>query len=335
MNFCRNRSSSILALTLWALGFLSVMGLILGTGVRQKMSLVKSLTFRNNLHYIADAGIKRAVFELQRDVTLEDSLRESWSSNPALFKDIRVGLGNFNVYYVFLNRDGSREQIFGIVDEERKINLNTAKLAVIKSIIEQVLEYDESRAEELAASIVDWRDSDNSLSIPIGSAEDRYYQSLRQPYDCKDYRFEVFEELLLVKGMDVCAYEGLKDFITIFGDGKININTAPRQILLALGIRDAVVEKILLFRAGEDGKEATQDDNIFDTPSNIVARLSQFESLSPDEVSSLSNLVARGVFSTSSYNFMINSQAAIGENLKRQIVCVVNKDGDTLYWRQL
>ena len=102
-----------------------------------------------------------------------------------------------------------------------------------------------------------------------------------------------------------------------------------------MGIDDKVVEKIFLFRAGEDRKLDTDDDNIFDVPSSIVAHLSQFLSLSVDEVTSLSNLVAKGVLGTYSYNFMVRSHASIGEtSLSKQIICVVNKDGQILYWEE-
>ena len=160
------RKGSLLALTLWALCFLSVLGLHMSLGVRQKMSLVKTLASRDNLYYIADTGIKRAVFELSKDLTLQDSLIESWSNNPGAFKGIKAGIGQCDVYYEFINTEGQNEQRFGLVDEERKININKAKLSVIKRLINQVLSYDDTRAQDLAASIVDWRDSDSFLSLP-------------------------------------------------------------------------------------------------------------------------------------------------------------------------
>ena len=351
------KKSSILALTLWALCLLSLLGLYLGTGVRQKMSLVKRLTTGDSLYYIADVGVKAAIFELLQDETAQDFLSERWSNNPDVFKDIRVGAGRCNVYYEFLNRDGLRRQRFGIVDEESKININKAELPVIERLIREVLNYDETGSQELAASIVDWRDSDSFLSIPIGSAEDSYYQNLKQPYDCKDFKFQEFRELLLVKGMDEEIFEKLRGFITIFGEGSVNINTAQRQVFSALGIADELLEKIFLYRAGKDEKEDTKDDQIFDIPSNIVAQLSQYVSLSVDEVASLSNIVSRGLLTTYSYNFMVNSYAAmggvrltglgtqpaageeseaaaVGRGSVKQITCVVNRKAQILYWHE-
>jgi hypothetical protein len=53
--------------------------------------------------------------------------------------------------------------------------------------------------DEIADSIIDWRDTDEQVSAT--GAESEYYQSLQPPYQCKNGPFETVEELLLVKGM--------------------------------------------------------------------------------------------------------------------------------------
>ena len=325
--------ASILLFTLWALFLLAVFGVYLGRGVRQRIELVKSITTRRNLYCIAEAGIQKGIFELMKDQTVYDALGEEWSNNPAEFQDIKVGLGKFNVGYDYYNKEGEEEFWFGIADEERKININTSSRLIIQKLFEVVTGVDETKAQELAASIVDWRDKDSFLSIPIGSAEDMYYNSREEPYDSKDAEFQVYEELLLVKGMDKELYDKIKRFITLYGNGVININTASHYVLLALGIDEILIDKIIAYREGDDEMPGTADDNIFDISSNIVATLSQSYSLSPSEVSTLSNLVSGGVLGTNSYNFMIDSTATIGA-MKKEIVCVVNREGKVISWRE-
>ncbi|RKY28260.1 MAG: hypothetical protein DRP61_02150 [Candidatus Omnitrophota bacterium] len=326
-----SKNSSILIFILWSLIFLSFLGVYLSLGVRQKISLVKRLTFRDNLLFIAEAGVKKAILELAKDSGFPDFLKENWSNNPAVFQKIKVGLGGFNVFYQ--TPEGER---YGLIDEERKININKADFLVLKRLLEIVGGLEETEAQELSASIVDWRDKDSFLSIPVGSAEDRYYQNLRKPYDCKDSDFEVIEELGLVKGMNKDIFEKIKDFITVYGAGSVNINTAPRQVLLSLGLREELIDKIISFRRGDDDIEGNSDDNFFDIPSNIPAKLSQFTPLSSEEVAQLSNLAAKGVFTTSSYYFRVRSQAYIeGTNLKKEVVCVVDRKGKILSWREL
>src|SRR5262249_10422864 len=53
--------------------------------------------------------------------------------------------------------------------------------------------------EDIANSILDWLDPDDSPRT--SGAENDYYQSLSQPYSCKNGPLDSLEELLLVKGV--------------------------------------------------------------------------------------------------------------------------------------
>jgi len=94
-----------------------------------------------------------------------------------------------------------------------------------------------------------------------------------------------------------------------------------------------LVDKIISFRRGEDEVEATADDNIFSSPSNIVEELSQYYDLSTQEIASLSSLVTAGKISTSSSNFMIRSVAQLYKR-ESQIICIVNREGQILSWKE-
>lgn len=103
--------------------------------------------------------------------------------------------------------------------------------------------------------------------------------------------------------MDKNIFEKLKNYITIYGSGKINVNTASGVVLLALGINQDLVDKIVSFRLGEDGIIGSSDDNIFEAPSNIVPKLSQFSHLSDSEIAQISVIVDQYLV-TNSNNFM-------------------------------
>ncbi len=328
-----NKKASILVLTLWVLCFLALFGLYLGQGVRQKLALAKRISFGSNMYYIADAGVKKTISILLQDDNDYDSLKDDWSNNPTIFEKTKVGLGTFTVSYDYLDGDKGARERFGCIDEERKLNINTARRHTIQKLIEIVASVDTSQAQGIAAAIVDWRDADSMLSVPKGSAEDSYYDDLKEEYDCKDAPFEVLDELLLVKGMDRKLFNKIKDFITIYGSGKININTTSEEVLLAFGIDERTAGKIIEYRKGEDGLLATSDDNIFSVPAQIVSKLSQFASLSDRQTATLSNVVSLGVFDTISDVFLIRSIARIG-SLEKEISCIVQKNGSILYWRE-
>ena len=133
--------------------------------------------------------------------------------------------------------------------------------------------------------------------------------------------------------MDQQIYDQVKRFITVYGDGRININTAPREVLQALGISDYVVSGILMFRKGGDMMAGTGDDDIFIQPGTITSRLSQAYDMSPTELASLSNLVSEGKFVTKSENFMIRSQAGLNRHEgMTTIVAVTDRTGKIKYW---
>jgi general secretion pathway protein K len=57
-------------------------------------------------------------------------------------------------------------------------------------------------------SILDWRDADDFYRIH--GAENDYYQSLKEPYRCKNGNFDSIEELLLVRGITPALFYGRK-----------------------------------------------------------------------------------------------------------------------------
>lgn len=84
-----------------------------------------------------------------------------------------------------------RQYDYGVVDEASKLNINSASYDTLMKL--------PNMTSELAASIVDWRDADDTVTNGDG-AENEYYLVLDDPYYCKNANFETLEELLLVKG---------------------------------------------------------------------------------------------------------------------------------------
>jgi DNA uptake protein ComE-like DNA-binding protein len=311
----------------------------MGFGVRQKIMLVKKLDERSRLHFIAEAGVMKAIAQVKYGGFKDFPcfLSGDWSNNASLFKDVYVGGGSFSVCYDEAIQQGGRvvsDKRYGAIDEARKVNINRAGIKLLQKLFMVVLSFDDQKAQELAASIIDWRDPDSELTIPLGSAEASYYRSLKFPYEAKDANFETIEELLLVKGMDSATFENIRDYITIYGNGRININTASRSVLLAVDFSEDMADKIIAFRRGKDKVEATVDDGLFNEPSDIAPVLSQVYSLSDDDVAKVSAIAEQYLATKSSY-FSIKSRASL-QNRKNnfEIACVINYNGKVLYWQE-
>lgn len=334
--FIRRNKASILIVALWSLCALSVFAVILGYEIRQKINLVKRLDERARLHLIADSGVKASISKLRAEIVKSyDSLQDQWSNDIGAFKNINIDAGTYNICYN--NRDsvsGNIEMRWGIIDEERKININKASISVLERLFHIVLKLDEIDAQELAAAIVDWRDSDSELSIPIGSAEDSYYSGQAYPYEAKDANFEVLEEIILVKGMSKEIFREIKEYLTIYGNGRVNVNTASRQVLLSLGLDESIVEKIIQFRSGNDNEGDSAENNIFTEPLSIVPKLSQHVNLSDSEVAVLS-VIAEQLLCVNSDNFMIRCVSSLNNRKDTtELSCVVNRKGKILYSRE-
>jgi general secretion pathway protein K len=171
---------------------------------------------------LAEAGTAAARVALREDAKNNDydTLDEVWS-RPV--PPIELGDGTI---------------IVNVEDEERKINLNRLilpngnapdeqKLAVFRRLL-SILDIDPS----LADAVVDWLDNDEAPRV--GGAESSYYLSLPYPYKAKNDLFDTLDELRLIRGMTPERFKKLSPFVTLHSSGMININTAPKEILMAL-----------------------------------------------------------------------------------------------------
>jgi len=104
-------------------------------------------------------------------------------------------------------------------------------------------------------SIIDWTDSDDQveylpfIKIDNLGAESSYYSQLKPPYRCRNKSLETTEELLLVKGVTPQIFDCIRDYLTVYGDGKINVNCAPKLVLESLSENiDAALAQLIIDR---------------------------------------------------------------------------------------
>jgi len=336
----KKQSGSILILALWTLTFLSVFAVHIGINIRQRAGLLSRIENRSKLERIAESGIKKAIALLRHDLRQNKRVYTAYGKqyrhhNNDKFKDIEVGEGSFNVRYPFYYGFSMQfDDRYGIVDEDSKININLAQPIVMKRLFEEVLDLGEDEAKRMTEAIIDWRSFGESA--PTGFYSDEYYQNLEFPYFPKDAYFEVLDEIKLVEGITEEVYAKIEPFITIYGDGLVNINTATPNVLLALGLDPVVVNKVLTVRRSFDGQEATLDDYIFRRPFDVASEMQNSIQLDPPELKQLDALNAGGMIKTNSFFFKIRSQAQL--DLKKgsfEIVCIYNVvENRVEYWRE-
>jgi type II secretory pathway component PulK len=272
---------AVVILVLWILAILALLGLGLGYAATLDQRLVGYQRDRLTALYLAKAGYFRALAELKRDATPQvDSFLDPWADNPEAFREAALGEGSVTVSYPLRGEGGVDEVVYGVVDEERRVNLNTAPKAVLVRV--------PGMTGEIADAIVDWR-----AERALGESRDR--------------AFEVLEELLLVEGMTDEVLQAVRPWVTIYGDGKVNLNTAPREVLKALGLGADLVDKLLRFRSGLDGVRGTGDDQMFASLTSAGSQLTAFDSLTPQETAELTNLIAQNRLKVTSSFFRIHA----------------------------
>lgn len=85
----------------------------------------------------------------------------------------------------------------------------------------------------LADTLSDWIDMDDDPR-PWGAETYDYYQSLTPGYRAKGAPLDTLEEALLIKGFDPDVFRKLSGFTTVYTSGKVNINTASKEVIMAL-----------------------------------------------------------------------------------------------------
>ena len=92
-----------------------------------------------------------------------------------------------------------------------------------------------SEADAVVSAIEDWVDVDDKVRLPYG-AEDNEYMSLELPYRAANGAMRSISELRLIQGMTPEIWDKVSPFLTTLPipDAKVNINTAPAEVLKAI-----------------------------------------------------------------------------------------------------
>jgi hypothetical protein len=330
------RRASILLIALWALFILSGFAVILGFQVRQKMVLVKRLESRGKLYSIADAAVSIAAAEAKKYAKLENCSLKNLLSKGSSSKDISIADG-FCSFVRPVPEPAGADQIaaYGLIDEESKININKADMRVLMFLMQAALGVDDVEAQELAASLIDWRDADSELSVPLGSAEDSYYRNGKYPYEAKDAPFETLEEVCLVKGFNANIFEKLRNYITIYGSGRVNINTAGRVVLLSLGFSPMMVDRVISARAGKDGVAGTEDDVVFISTAEVAPAVTQTGGVSVSELAAFNDVLERfATVQSTAFEAHCVARSA-GDKSSAEVFCVIDAKGHLLAYRRI
>jgi len=205
---------------------------------------------RRRVDYLTQSGIAIAEMLLEKrnsvsSTSLADENEDRWKA-PAL----RLKRGQSAVIDETIE-DGVVH--VEIIPEEARWNINLLVGSKYDEVWEQIFTNAGIPQEYFSRLIECWHDWVDEDSIPgRDGAEDDYYATLDPPYKARNRQIDTVDELLLIKNFNNAILnggilnpeeeskelqihvKGIKELFTTYGDGKINVNSAPMEVLMTV-----------------------------------------------------------------------------------------------------
>ena len=240
-----SRSGSALLAVLWLSAALSVIALTVASTVRGEVDRAATASDDTHAFFLAEGAIERAILYMQ------------WSTAyPPTVYYVR---GMTPLHFRFPAGEASVE----IIPESSKLNLNSAPPADLFRLL-VALDVPPDRAELITSAIVDWR------VTPRGNQPtpfDLFYLQQNPSFASPHASFQDIEELLLVRGMTPDLFYGtwdrdeqqkpprlvrrigLRDCVSVYSNGSLDVNTTPVPVLVAVGLAPEAAAAILQQRS--------------------------------------------------------------------------------------
>ena len=301
---------------------------------------------------IAAAGILTAIAvefidDAQNDVRLVEAFRDDFKARWAIRAPVAIAialLGEENGGFTGLTQKwanlneillvGDIRVRFQIKDESAKVNLNalvSGNEIQRKRTLELLKNYFKRKGlgSELVSYLRDWVDRDSDEGDT--GAENSYYRSLPKPYDVKNQELDSLAEISLIKGftgkiLTALGFEvragvpdlGLNHLFTVFSDGRVNLNTADRQILenLTENFPPNFIRDLL------ERRETNPIQKIEEIRTMTGMNEELFNKISP-------------LLTVKSNYFSVTSEATSGR-IKKRLVAIIKKEGKrarVIFWR--
>ncbi len=268
------RGGAALIVALWTVLILS---LLIG-GMAYEMRIEAGMTSyarkRLKAQVAARGGVEYAKFLLAK--SFETSAFEEDDPEKEAFrilaKNLERGIGATGVEV----KMGDSQATVDVLPESGRRNVNTLQDEDWEELLDQA-GVPEEDWPNLIDGFMDWTDAGDEHRLNGAEEDDAYYKD--QGYKPKNAPLDTVDEILLIKGFTPAIVyggppadpkgeplRGIAHLLTTFGDGKVNVNTATRDVLLTLTagngktLTDYEIEDILKFRLGDDGMPNTKDD---------------------------------------------------------------------------
>ena len=293
-------SGMALAVVLMVMAILTAMVVEFASGVQLKTDMLDNWYSLQRLSLAADSGVSVAskiVIEIQKkntDKSKNNDMDVSLTLPPYQFFEDPMTVA------LDIQDENARFNVNKLVKDNGELN-NYEYDSMYEAFL-RMLEHLELDAE-VADRIVDWIDPDEMSRVAGSELESR------------NAALASVEEVSQIAGIDSSTYAKLKPYITVHGNGKININLAAVPVLMALSpeMGEDMAELIIKSR------EKDRFRSVGDLNSAVPGYPRMKDKL---------KIVFTGD------RFRVTSIAQDTDGLVRAVECVLDPDGKVVYWRE-
>lgn len=238
-----SRDGFALVAAIWLVVAMAVLGTEIAALARVRRLTVANAIERERAEAAANAGAEHARARLVRRLTSptlspgsgnNTANRDPWHHVHTVLAD-SVTLGDAR-YRVTL------------VDANALLNVNVADESQLRRFF-AAMRIDAGTADQLAQSIVDWRDADSF--VHLHGAEAREYLRAGLAALPRNAPLVRVEELRDVYGMTPALFDRIRPLVTVRGSGQVNLNSAPPAVLMSLpGFTEEVALAAVRLRQG-------------------------------------------------------------------------------------
>jgi general secretion pathway protein K len=267
----RSREGAALIVALWVLIILSLIVGSFAFEAKLDAMLVSYKRKKYQTEMLAKSGIEyaRALLDAARsakELEIADLAEDPDGFNQAALyiqrslsttTEIELGNGRFSV-------------TIESAESGRNVNLLTREQWLD---IFEMANIPSTEWDTMIDCLEDWIDENDLHGLNGAESDDPFYQE--RGYPVKNGPLDSVEELLLIKGWgpeilygrppdeENDEIFGIADILTVWGDGKVNLNTANTNLLLSFAeYEDWELASVFEARLGPDGEEGTLDDGI-------------------------------------------------------------------------
>ena len=262
-----SRGGSALIVALWTVALLSMLVMSFALDAMLEGRIGTYVRQRRRVDYLTQSGVAIAEMLLAKQQNVSsassaDEAEDRWKEPALRLKRGQTAVVNEPI--------GDGVVHVEIIPEPARWNINTLVGKDYDVVWEQIFTVAGIPQDYFSGLIDCWNDWVDADSIPLkDGAEDDYYRSLDPPYKARNKSIDTVGELQYVKGFVKAILDGgclnpeekkrelqiwvkgIRELFTTYGDGKINVNAAPMEVLMTIpGIDEISAGAIIEEREG-------------------------------------------------------------------------------------